>query len=124
MTREDAARKVRALRATAAEGSGAFPAERETAKRMADRLADEHGLDRPAPAPAPRRDYGGFGFSVNVQANQFYSEGATFHFDPTDELFQRTMREALRDYDSSSVAEAIEAKRKRFRDILNGNIQP
>ena len=82
MTRADAARKVRALLATAAKDSGAFPAERETARRMADKLIAEHGLAG-APKPrAPRPEptivvagVGGFSFQFRSTTNDF---GFTF----------------------------------------------
>ncbi|MES2155483.1 MAG: hypothetical protein V4510_10145 [bacterium] len=41
---------MRALLATAAPGSGATGPERDTARRMADRLSAEHGLDSEEPA--------------------------------------------------------------------------
>lgn len=69
MNQEDARRKVRALRATAAPGSGATDPERATAARLADKLTRENGLDRLAPA---RNRYGDF-FTVTFTAG-----GCTF----------------------------------------------
>jgi hypothetical protein len=45
MTREDAARKVRALLATAAWNSGATRPERATARDLAERLIERFDLD-------------------------------------------------------------------------------
>jgi hypothetical protein len=50
MTREDAKRKVRALLNTAADGSGATRFERETARALAERMIERHGLDDAEPA--------------------------------------------------------------------------
>ncbi len=49
MTRENARRKVRLLEALAAPGSGALPAEADTARALAKKLTLEHGL-----TPEPR----------------------------------------------------------------------
>lgn len=95
MTRSDAERKVRALRATAAPGSGATDPERDTARRLADRLSAEHGL------AGPSRRAGGGAVTVDV---------AEFTFRPQDVADAMAM---LRD-------RALNDKRKAFRDILNG----
>ena len=67
---ENVRRKIRALRATAAEGSGATEPERDTAKRLADKLMAEYGLDKikPRPAPAFERPKGP---KPDVEAGQF-----------------------------------------------------
>lgn len=108
MRREDAARKVRALRATAAPGSGATDPERATAGRLADRMVAEHGLDRPAPA---RRDYSG-SFTVDIGANAFYHAFSSDGFYTTEELKEVMRRKS-----------ALDEKRRRFREILNGNFR-
>jgi len=58
----DVARKVKALLAVAADGSGATPAEAATAAALAAKLTTQHGLvsddfkDAPRAARAPRRE--------------------------------------------------------------------
>lgn len=118
MTREDAARKVRLLRATAAPGSGATEPERDTARRLADQLAAAHGLDQPA---ARRRAGAGFvvdamGFSYTAS---FTAEKA-FAPEVTEEALRAAVADLLKTYVGKTREDLLRDKQRLFRDLLNG----
>ena len=86
MTREAAARKARALLATAAAGSGATDPERSTARRLAEGLIRRHALTRadllesPPPRTFERVPRAWTGFTYTTSADDASSSGSSFKF--------------------------------------------
>lgn len=103
MTREDAVRKVRALRATATAGSGATEPERATAQRLADGLVARFGLDRPSSREAP---------TITLTVNAADLDFPTF----SRGQWENTIMAAIR---GKSQEELLRRKKELFRDILS-----
>lgn len=76
MDRANALRKLQGLRRVAAEGSGATPAERATARRLAARLSSDYKIQDAKPMSRPARPSAvefGFRFSVSGDGGTHFS---------------------------------------------------